>query len=184
MTWFTKSCRHESLKDANGFTHFVENIGPQAYRVAFRWTRNEQTSEDLVQEAFLRAWRSRDKTAENPRAWFFKILWNTFIDYQSRWHDRQYVDIDSENLPLATKEEYTRIEMKMDIEAMLGQLSVMDRNLIVLRYGEDFSLQDMSAITGMPVGTIKSRLHRALKSIRHWHTNVGDSKASREKPYE
>lgn len=184
MIWLAKSRKHESLQDADGFTRFAENIGPQAYRVAFRWTQNKQASEDLVQEALLRAWRSRNKTTENPRAWFFKILWNALIDYQSRWDNRQYVDVDSENLSIASKEEYTRIEMKMDIETMLDQLPDIDRSLIVMRYGEDFSLQDMSAVTGMPVGTIKSRLHRALKSIRHCHTNVADSKASRGKTFE
>jgi RNA polymerase sigma-70 factor (ECF subfamily) len=167
VTWPTKSRKLESLTDADGFTRFTEAIGPQAYRVAFRWTQNKHTSEDLVQEALLRAWRFRNKMSGNPKAWFFKILWNAFIDYQSHWHDRQYDDIDSENVSIATKEEYTKIEMAIDIEAMLRRLSDIDRYLIALRYGEDFSLHDMSAITGMPVGTIKSRLHRALKSIRH-----------------
>ena len=54
----------------------------------------------------------------------------------------------------------------MDVDMLLNKLSDDDRYLIVLRYGEDLSFEDISMMTGIPAGTIRVKIHRALKQIK------------------
>ncbi len=163
MTWLTKKKQQGSLQDENAFVDFAESIGARAFCTAYRWIRNRQGAEDLVQDALLKAWRSRAKVGDNPKAWFYKILWNAFLD-QTKQNSLVSLIDDEEDIPAPWS--YSNIETRMDIERLLNNLSDTDRNLVALRYAEDFTIEEISKITGMRMGTVKSRIHRALKYLR------------------
>ncbi len=157
---------YPSIDDEHSFTLFAVEIGPQALRLALHWTRNTQLAEDVVQEAFIRTWQSRTRIKENARAWFFKILWNVFLNYQKRKLSNRETAFEGFMSAWSTDGNYTHVDNQDEIERLLTTLPEIDRHLLAMRFGEDFTLQEISNITGMPVGTVKSRIHRALKQIR------------------
>jgi RNA polymerase sigma-70 factor, ECF subfamily len=166
VTWINTKWSNIPEDDEESFIRFAEEVGPQALRVAYRWTRDQHVSEDLVQETLLRAWRSRKVVTKNMRAWFFKILWNVFLDYQKHVEYHHEVSLEGGISVPGMREPYVDVEDRIDIEVLLTTLPDIERYLIALRYGEDFTIRDISIITEIPVGTVKSKIHRALKQLR------------------
>jgi RNA polymerase sigma-70 factor (ECF subfamily) len=157
---------HSSIADPCCFTRFAEQVGPVALRVAYRWTADRQQAEDVVQEALFRTWRSRERITENPRAWFFKILWRVFLHHQKRRSSHRETLLEHESLACGTDGSYDQVDTRLDVEGWLATLPEVDRHLLAMRYGEDFTIQEIADITGMRVGTVKSRIHRALKQLQ------------------
>lgn len=159
--------RNASIEDEASFTRFVQEVGPRALRLSYRWTRSRPMAEDLVQEAFLRTWQSRTRIVESPSAWFFKILWNVFLNHQRR--ARLHRESDSWEQDDSTPDisnSYRQVDDRLDVGRLLATLPEIDRHLLAMRYGEDFTIHEIAHITGMPVGTVKSRIHRALRQLR------------------
>ena len=142
-----------------------------AYNFA-RWlTRNDDDAADVVQEAYLRAMRYSDSfTGQNPRAWLFTIVRNTWfsmrkgnipgetaVPFNEELH-REGEEPDPESLMLKSAD--TRI-----VTEALEDLSVEFREVIVLREFEDLSYKEIARVTGAPVGTIMSRLARARDQL-------------------
>jgi len=142
-----------------------------AYRLA-RWiTRNDHDAEDAVQEAALRALRYFGTfSGGNARAWFLRIVRNTCCGWQiagpsstdsfdEERHSRTQRALDPEMLLLQT-DDITLIEQTMR--------SVPDRfrELLVLRELEGLSYREIAGVTGIPMGTVMSRLSRARQAFR------------------
>jgi RNA polymerase sigma-70 factor (ECF subfamily) len=153
------------------------------YSAALRLTRNRQDAEDLVQETFLRAFRGFDGFEEgtNVRAWLYKILTNTYINayranrrrpdttdveeveelylYRRLGADQAQVDRSAEDELL---EQITDDEVKQAIEALPEQFRIA----VLLADVEGFSYKEIAEITGVPVGTVMSRIHRGRKALQ------------------
>jgi RNA polymerase sigma-70 factor (ECF subfamily) len=144
-----------------------------AYNVA-RWlTRNDQDAEDLVQEAFLRAFKSFDSFyGSNARAWVLTIVRNTCYTWLEKNRVRELTgsledresEIESEVLDpqaLLLRGEDTQV-VKQALEA----LPVEFRETIVLRHLEGLSYKEIADIVGIPQGTVMSRLARARRRLK------------------
>lgn len=155
------------------------------YRVAFRFTGSQHDAEDLVQETCARAFRRIDRVAEldNPRTWLMCIMRRLFID-QTRRYDRTNVtgfDEGSDDR-LASHEpgplELTDSEMiARRVDQSWGKLGKEERTLLALHDVEGYSLSELQEVTGLKIGTLKSRLHRArvkLGRLLQSEGGVGD----------
>lgn len=144
-------------------------IGPltvPAYRLAFGILQDREAAEDTVQEAALRAWRKFANLRPDTdfRPWFFAIVAN-----QSRKAARRRWRILDQFLGFgrtASAEFEDRVARGADIRAALRRLSFEQREALVLRYYLDLPLHEVAAITGVPIGTVKSRLNRGLAAMR------------------
>jgi RNA polymerase sigma-70 factor (ECF subfamily) len=150
-----------------------------AYNLA-RWLSGSPTdADDVVQEAFLRAFRFFDGyEGDNPRAWLLAIVRNTWFTEWRRQHNRAdatpYDDSLNVNdqLPgwadesgddpekLAVRQDETEL-----VHRALATLPVEYREVIVLRELEDMSYKDVAAVAGIPMGTVMSRLSRARRLL-------------------
>lgn len=164
-----------SIADAAAFTRFVEEVGPRALRLSYRWTGDRQAAEDAVQEALLRTWRSRTRISESPSAWFFTILWNVVLTQRKRARSDLGSGPQQGDSAPETGDSYQDVDDRLDIGRLLATLPEIDRRLLAMRYGEDFTIQDIARITGMPVGTVKSRIHRALSHLRKSMSAAGQA---------
>jgi RNA polymerase sigma-70 factor (ECF subfamily) len=146
---------------------------PAAYNLA-RWlTRNEQDAEDLVQEAYLRAFKYfKSFRRQNSHTWILQIVRNTFYSQiaQNRLQGTVTIleDEDYEDSSEAFNPErlvLQNINYQLLKEALLA-LPVEFREVTVLRELEELSYKDIAELTGLPIGTVMSRLARARKQLQ------------------
>lgn len=154
------------------------------YRTALRMTRNPADAEDLVQEAYLRAFRSLHQFTEgtNLRAWLFRILTNTYInEYRRRQRRPMNASLDGiEEFYLYDHLVDSRVqpEDEQPEDVVLEQLTVDDvtraiealpeefRQVVLLADVEGFAYREIAEIVGIPVGTVMSRLFRARRRLQ------------------
>lgn len=154
------------------------------YRTALRMTRNPADAEDLVQETYLRAFRSlhQFRPGTNLRAWIFRILTNAYInEYRKRTRrpTRTSLDdledfylydhlVDSGVQPQSERPEDVVLERisNEDVISSLEELSEDFRNVVLLADVEGFSYREIAEILDIPIGTVMSRLYRARRRLQ------------------
>jgi len=138
-----------------------------AYNFARYLARNDHDAADAVQEAFLRALRYGESfTGQNPRAWLFAIVRNTFFSMRKGNIPAESAVQFDEGLHAEGEQPGPEAQMLKSADARmvteaLDELSVEYREVIVLREFEDLSYKEIARVTGAPVGTVMSRLARA-----------------------
>lgn len=138
------------------------------WRYAVRLTRDPQLSEDVVQEALLRAWKAPDILAQDEssaRGWLFTVVRNLVFDHQRSARSRR--ELSSGELPDAATGDHT--DAVLDtwlVTDALAQLSIEHRAVIVHAYYGRRSVADIAAALDIPPGTVKSRMHYGLRALR------------------
>ena len=153
---------------------------PSLYSSALRLTGNPADAEDLLQETYLRAYRGFHQFREgtNLKAWLYRILMNAFINiYRKKQREPQTVsDEEVEDWYLYSRmaergaepsAEASVIESLPDeeVQAALSSLPEAFRVAVLLADVEGFSYKEIAEITGVPIGTVMSRLHRGRKAL-------------------
>lgn len=151
------------------------------YNFAFRLTNDEDDANDLVQDTYLKAFRfiGSFEKGTNAKAWLFRILKNSFInDYRKRSKEPNKVDYqevetyyDSEEAAGTEQTSDLRVEAVQDmigdeIATALNALPVDFRTAIILCDIEGFTYEEMAKILDIPIGTVRSRLHRARQLLK------------------
>jgi RNA polymerase sigma-70 factor (ECF subfamily) len=171
----------QGLQDkAAGFEAEALGYIDSLYRTALRLTRNPADAEDLVQETYLKAFRSagRFEPGTNLRAWLFTILHNTARN-RARDRAREMVTIDSEAVERAaeggpgfgdtagaTPESLlVRETLDPDLQAALDALPEAFREAVWLRDVEEFSYAEIAEMLSIPVGTVMSRISRGRRLL-------------------
>ncbi|MBU1101585.1 MAG: sigma-70 family RNA polymerase sigma factor [Bacteroidetes bacterium] len=149
------------------------------YNFALRMTGNSDDADDLVQETYLKAFRFFDKFEKgtNCKAWLFRILKNSYInDYRKQTKEPDKVDYDDiqnfyENIKVSdiktqhTEEDAFNKLMEDDISSALSLLPEDFRTVIILSDIEGFTYEEIADFVDCPIGTVRSRLHRARKML-------------------
>jgi RNA polymerase sigma factor (sigma-70 family) len=155
-----------------GFEELAIPLFDSLYNFA-RWlAQNQNDAEDLVQETYLKAFRSfaSFEPGTNFRAWIFQILKNTFLGSCSKLERRMTLAMDSEeDLPPTSATPESMLMGRIAIEAVqsaIEQLPVIFREVILLSDVEDASYREIAEILSIPIGTVMSRLARARKMVR------------------
>lgn len=140
------------------------------YAYVFELTRHEQTSLDVVQETFIAAVRHIGGLRDDGKfgSWLFSISHQKCLR-----HWQRKTEILCEEIPESMDEQepgpddlLIRQEQESEFMKLLEQLPPPHRSVLVLQYLEDFSLEEIARITETQIGTVKSRLHYAKKSLR------------------
>jgi RNA polymerase sigma-70 factor (ECF subfamily) len=168
-------------EDAAHFETLVARYGAHVYAIAYRLAGNEADARDLAQEAFVRAWRAR-RTIQPGAAlegWFSRIVKNLYIDLVRRKPRQRLQSLDAS---LETGEGTItpeRADPGADVEAAVVGRTV-DRRIqdallalppdlravVVLSDVEGYGYEEIATMLDIPVGTVKSRLHRARRALR------------------
>lgn len=157
------------------------------YSAAYRLTRNPADAEDLIQETFLRAYRGfrQFEPGTNLKAWLYRILMNTFINsYRKRQREPQtisedevedwylYSKMSEEGLEPSAETKVIESLPDEDVQEALSSLPEQFRAAVLLADVEGFSYKEIAEITGVPIGTVMSRLHRGRKALEKRLWNV------------
>lgn len=139
-------------------------------REARRYTRSTSEAEDIVQEALLRAWKTRTKLRNTayPMPWLLQITRNEALRALSRTgRDRERSVLVAEPEEGPVPEEWTETAaLRLDVTAALRQLGEDDRAIVNLRYTDGLTHSTIADLMNIPVGTCKVRLHRLRKRLR------------------
>jgi RNA polymerase sigma-70 factor (ECF subfamily) len=150
------------------------------YRLAFRLAGNKPEAEDLFQDVLTKVYPRLGELIdiENRGAWLCRIMYNHFIDNRRRYVRQRLVAVSEDRLPAGQgieelpgdepgpAAEAARRDNIMRLERALEQLSDDHRLVVLLHDTEGYKLAEIQALTGTPVGTLKSRLHRARARLR------------------
>lgn len=145
------------------------------YGTAVRLTRRGADAEDLVQDTYLKAFRSaaQFQRGTNLKAWLFTILHNTFRNMR-RHEGRNPVDVDSEVVERAAgssanehspEQLLTRASLDVDLQAALDALPDAFRQAVWLRDVEELPYADIAKVLNVPIGTVMSRISRGRRAL-------------------
>jgi RNA polymerase sigma-70 factor (ECF subfamily) len=170
-----------SPPDQNQHASFDALIRPhldRLYRLSFRLAGNIPEAEDLFQDVLTKIFPRIDELIEieEPGSWLCRVMYNHFIDNRRRFARQRLVAVSEDQLPgksletLPGDQDPARdAEQGEDITQLnnaLNALSDEHRLVVMLHDCEGYKLTEIQEVTGTPVGTLKSRLHRARARLR------------------
>ena len=174
----------------DAYRELVKRFERPVYSLVLRMVQDPATAEDLAQEVFVKAFRRLDTYDERWKlsSWLFKIAHNTTIDHLRRGgpetvslegeegEDRGggglgavLADAAAED-PAAAAE---RRDLARSLERAIGRLRPEYRQAVLMFYAHGASYQDICEVTGLPLGTVKTNLHRARKELAEAMTALG-----------
>ena len=178
---------------ANGELDALEELYDRyktmAYSIAYRITNDVTLAEDVVQDAFLGAWRNAARYLEgrgSVKTWLLSIVHHRAIDAIRRRRPTTQLPEREEVPPasLTLPDVWTEVSASLDAEVVRGALAVLSdvqREAIELAYFGGLTQQEIAARTGTPLGTIKSRMRLGLLAMRRSLTvDDGPSRETRE----
>lgn len=160
------------------FERLVQPHFERLYRLSFRLCGSKAPAEDLFQELLIKAYGKLDElvTIDEPGAWLSRVLYNLFVDEHRRFKRQRVHLVDEGHLPgegiaglpgsSSPDVEAERDEAFHHLDAALSQISDEHRIIVLLHDTEGYKLSEIQELMGVPVGTIKSRLHRARARLK------------------
>jgi len=172
--------------DQSAYEDIVNLYQHKLYQVCYRMLASKEEAEDITQEAFVRAYINLHSFDQKRKfsTWIYRIATNLCIDRIRKKKPDYYLDAEvagtegldmysqiaaDEQLPEETLEQ---MELQERIQYEISRLPDKYRAVIVLKYIEELSLQEISEILEMPLGTVKTRIHRGREALRKQLANV------------
>lgn len=170
----------------DAFEEIVTLFQHRLYQVCYRMLGNAQEAEDIAQEAFVRAYTNIHTYDQNRKfsTWLFRIATNLCIDRIRKKKPDYYLDAEvpgTEGLNMYSQiaspvelpeEQVEKMEMQERIHYEIGRLPDKYRSVIILRYIEELPLQEIGDILELPLGTVKTRVHRGREALRKQMSNM------------
>ena len=166
------------------FTADAMQYAPQLFSTALRMTRNRSDAEDLVQETYIKGWRSFStfKEGTNLRAWLFRIMTNTYInkynaakrkgteveldDVEELFLYKRLGSIDQSKLSSSAEDQMLNLFTDDEVKNALESLPEDFRIPVLLSDVDGFSYKEIAEMLEIPMGTVMSRLHRGRKIMQ------------------
>ena len=163
----------------DAYFELVRRYERPVYSLVARMVRDSALAEDLSQEIFVKAFRSLDAydPARKFSSWLFKIAHNATIDQlRKRGLETEPLETDEEGdaQPLRTladpgavspAQRHERHEMAQALEEAMRRLRPEYREIVVLRFQEGLAYEEIAEATSLPLGTVKTHIHRARKEL-------------------
>jgi RNA polymerase sigma-70 factor (ECF subfamily) len=166
------------------FTSDAMQYAPQLFSTALRMTRNRSDAEDLVQETYIKGWRSFHTFQEgtNLRAWLFRIMTNTYInkynakkrkgteveldDVEELFLYKRLGSIDQSQLSSSAEDQMLDLFTDDEVKNALESLPEDFRIPVLLSDVDGFAYKEIAEMLEIPIGTVMSRLHRGRKAMQ------------------
>lgn len=153
--------------DKSAFCQLVEEYKEDLYRIAYSYVKNQHDALDIVGETVYKAFTSIN-TLKNPayvKTWFTRILINCAINHLNKSKKIVYLD---EDPSICWREEIDyslHNEEQFDLHKALDDLDFKHKTIVILKYFEDLTLEQIAEVMDWPVSTVKTYLYRALRKL-------------------
>jgi RNA polymerase sigma-70 factor (ECF subfamily) len=160
--------------NSESFGELVRRYQDRLYSAIVHMVGCRSEAEDVVQDAFVQAYVKLSTFKHNSRfyTWLYRIAVNVSISHRRRKRAQISVEENREatgdeplDMGAPPDERLELAERREQLQEAMNQLTAEHRSIIVLRHMEDFSYEEMAEILDMPVGTVRSRLHRARAQL-------------------
>jgi len=171
--WLVLRCQ---IGEREAFDALIARWHPPLWRYAVRLTGDPDTAADVVQEVWLRVVRglARLRDAAKFRAWLFGIARRVLMDrLRVRYTQPPIESVDWAEMPEPAAADPDRTEELSLVQTELERLPMLERDVLILFYLQELSLNEIAEIAAIPVGTVKSRLFRARQLLRAQLVNKG-----------
>ena len=164
------------------FAFLMREKGPMVYTLAFRLTGNPADGQDLAQETFVKAFEnmSRFRADSSVGTWLYRIcvnLWKNRVRHEKRrffWRHFSLEARDGDELSAVEREapdppsgtDLETTDRQALVQKALSQLEPEERAILVMRDMDDKAYEEISALLGVPLGTVKSRIARSRERLR------------------
>jgi len=167
--------------DQDAYAEIVEIYKDKIFQICFRILGNRHEAEDIAQEAFLRAYININSFNIDLKfsSWLYRIATNLCIDRIRKKKPDYYLDAEVagtdgltmySQIPADTRlpeDDVESLELRETIQREISKLPEKYRTVIVLKYIEELSLNEISEILDLPLGTVKTRIHRGREALRN-----------------
>lgn len=155
--------------DDQAFASLVRPCVDRAYRLALGIVADAAEAEDALQEALYKAWRALPQFRHDAAfsTWLYQIVRRASLD-RTRRGPSLPLDVELEDTAAGHDPErrWEEVEARREVYAALGRLPVPYRTVLTLFYIEDLPIREIADILELPVGTVKTHLHRARRALR------------------
>ncbi len=158
--------------DPDAYSTLVERYGGRVYNIALRITNDTDAANDCAQEAFIRAYRALHQYDPSLPfgPWLYRITTNASLNYVQRWHAHE---TPVEEFPDSPEPEESgpessalRREELGEVLGAMADLPAHYRAALTLRHMQQLSYQEVADSLGIPLGTVKTHLHRARAALK------------------
>lgn len=176
-------------RDERAFNDLIDRHRDRIYNVCYRILGHKHEAEDVAQEVFITVFKTIDSFRGESKlsTWLYRIAVNhskNRIKYLARRHDRDREELDDVSVgtsdqfggpaPAAPDRALEGVQLEARVAGAIRELDEEHRVVVVLRDLEELSIEEICDITGLPDGTVKSRLHRARLALRKKLQHDGD----------
>ena len=145
--------------------HIKENQ-EKLYRIAYTYTKNQETALDVVQEAITKSLENINKlrNEEYVKTWFYRILINEAI--KATKSDKNFIEYESATNELFSASYENDLVENIDIYTIIQKLNQKQKTVIILRFFENLKIEEIAYITKTNANTVKSRLYKGMEEIK------------------
>jgi RNA polymerase sigma-70 factor (ECF subfamily) len=161
-------------KEPKAFEQLYDRYAPPLYGLIISVVKDQQLAEGALQDTFIKIWRNIDMWDNNKSqlfTWMFSIARNTAIDYVRKQSKAQIVNVEQGLQIPGDSDNQTALE-HVELTEMLGNLDPKYQEVIKYLYLKGWTQREMAQQTGIPLGTIKSRVSKALELLRGRYTGT------------
>jgi RNA polymerase sigma-70 factor, ECF subfamily len=156
--------------DHDAFSQLVDLLGDRCYAIAVGILRDRERAEDAVQQSLMLAWRDLPRLRDTERfeAWLHRLLTRTCYEEARRFRrwSARVVRLEVDGSGPARSDSSVTAADRDALERAFGRLSPEHRAVVLLHHHIGWSVAEVADIVGVPVGTVKSRLHYATRALR------------------
>lgn len=154
--------------DLNIFEILVKQNYEKVYRTVYSYTKDNYTSEDAVQQAFIIAYNKLDQLNSKDKfaSWVISIAINEAKRILKDKHNKRIIPLTDLHINTLSNSNATDMELKEDINSILNKLKQKETDILVLKYYADLTLQQIADLLEINLSNTKVRLHRAKEKFR------------------
>ena len=158
--------------DKKAYAHIINEYKNPLYATILRMTRNPQTAQDFVQEAFIKIYEQLPKYDGKGsfESWLYRVAINFCIDeFRKKSYQIKQAELQDDQLVNESHPEviFLKKEQSRQLEKLIATLPELERMILLLRYVNELSYTEIADLLNIPLSDVRNKLHRAKKKMRN-----------------